>query len=119
MTGLERSKSKMRKLFPSSISRAKSRGAFRTEADAAMVHLIDSPRRLPATPIEQRLSSALKDAGPMAVALLVKRVAAELYSDELRKGAAVLDIGLIGDHIFDRDIIRDLAAGNGILWEIK
>jgi hypothetical protein len=114
MTGLERSGSIMRKLFT-----AKSGSAFRTEADAGMVRLIDSPRRLPATPIEQRLSSALKEAGPLPVALLVKRVAAELYGDELRKGAAVLDIGLLGDHIFNRDIIRELDAGNGILWAIK
>ena len=114
MTGLERSGSIMRNLFA-----AKSGGAFRAEADAAMVRLIDSPRRLPATPIEQRLSSALKEAGPIPVALLVKKVAAELYGDELRKGAAVLDIGLIGDHLFNRDIIRELDAGNGILWAIK
>jgi len=114
MTGLERSGSIMRKLFT-----AKSGGAFRTEADAGMVRLIDSPHRLPATPIEQRLSSALKEAGPLPVALLVKRVAVELYSDELCKGAAVLDIGLLGDHIFNRDIIRELDAGNGILWAIK
>jgi hypothetical protein len=119
MTGLERSRSKMHKLFPGSMSRAKAGDAFRADAEAEMVRLIDSPRRLSATPIEQRLSSALKEAGPLPVALLVKRVAAELYSDELRKGAAVLDIGLIGDHIFDRDIIRELDAGNGILWEIK
>jgi hypothetical protein len=109
----------MRKLFPGSMSRAKSGGAFKTEADAEMARLIDSPHRLPETPIEQRLSSALKEAGPLPVALLVKRVAAELYSDELRKGAAVLDIGLLGDHIFNRDIIRELDAGNGILWAIK
>jgi hypothetical protein len=119
MTGLERSGSKMRKLLPASMSRTKSGGAFKTEADAEMVQLIDSPRRLPTTPIEQRLSSALKEAGPIPVALLVKKVAAELYGDELRKGAAVLDIGLIGDHIFNRDIIRELDAGNGILWAIK
>jgi len=114
MTELERSRSKIGKLRPS-LSRMNSDAA----ADATDVHLIDSPRRLPATPIEQRLASALKETGPMSMIRLVKRVAAELYSDELRHGAGVLDIGLIGDRLFNRDIIRELNAANGILWEIN
>ncbi|HEY2919669.1 MAG TPA: hypothetical protein VGK77_11840 [Candidatus Binatia bacterium] len=115
MNGLERSKSKIRQFFPASLRR----GESGVSLSAAVVQLIDSPRRLPATPIEQRLSSALREAGPISLASLVKRVAAELYSDELRQGAAVLDIGLIGDRLFNRDIVRELTAGNGILWEIK
>jgi hypothetical protein len=114
MDGLERSKSKIRDLLPASLKRGESGVSLN-----AVVQLIDSPRRLPATPIEQRLSSALKEAGPISLANLVKRVAAELYSDELRRGAGVLDIGLIGDRLFNRDIVRELNAGNGILWEIK
>jgi hypothetical protein len=114
MDGLERSKSKIRDLLPASLKR----GESGVSLSAAVVQLIDSPRRLPATPIEQRLSSALKEAGPISLANLVKRVAAELYSDELRRGAGVLDIGLIGDRLFNRDIVRELNAGNGILWEI-
>lgn len=35
------------------------------------------------------------------------------------KGAAVLDIGLFGDRLFNRDIIQELRAGDGIFWEIK
>jgi hypothetical protein len=114
MDGLERSKSKIRDLLPASLKRGESSVSF----SAAVVQLIDSPRRLPATPIEQRLLSALKEAGPISLANLVKRVAAELYSDELRRGAGVLDIGLIGDRLFNHDIVRELNAGNGILWEI-
>lgn len=119
MTELERSGSKMRKLFTASMSRAKSGGAFGSEVDAAMVRLIDLPRRLPATPIEQRLASALKEACPISIASLVKRVAAELYSDELRQGAGILDIGLIGDRLFNRDVLRELRAADGVLWVIK
>jgi hypothetical protein len=115
MDGLERSKSKIRDFLPVSLRRE----ASGVSLSAAVVQLVDSPRRLPATPIEQRLSSALKETGPISLASLVKRVAAELYSDELRQGAGVLDIGLIGDRLFNRDIIRELDSGNGILWEIK
>jgi hypothetical protein len=119
MGGLAGSKSKIRDLFSASLTRGESDVSFNAAADIAVMQLIDSPRRLPATPIEERLASALKEAGPISIASLVKRVAAELYSDELRKGAGVLDIGLIGDRLFNRDIIRELNAGNGILWEIK
>jgi hypothetical protein len=115
MQGLERSKSKIRDFLTASLRREQSGVSL----SAAVVQLVDSPRRLPATPIEQRLSSALKETGPISLASLVKRVAAELYSDELRQGAGVLDIGLIGDRLFNRDIIRELDSGNGILWEIK
>jgi hypothetical protein len=119
MDGLERSRFKMRHLLPGSLGQAKSGRAFKDEADATVVRLIDSPRRLPETSIEQRLAFALKETGPISVASLVKRVASELYSDELRKGAGVLDIGLIGERLFNRDIIRELKTGNGILWEMK
>jgi hypothetical protein len=115
MRGLERSRAKIREFFPALLRR----GETAVSLSAAVVQLIDSPRRLPTTPIEQRLSSALKETAPISVANLVKRVAAELYSDELRQGAGVLDIGLIGDRLFNRDIIRALDSGNGILWEIK
>jgi hypothetical protein len=115
MHGLERSRAKLRNLLPKPLRR----GETGVSSSAAVVQPMNSPRRLPATPIEQRLSSALKETGPIALASLVKRVAAELYSDELRKGAGVLDIGLIGDRLFNRDIIRELNAGNGILWEVK
>ena len=115
MTSLERSRSKIRLLFPVSLRRERSK----TEADTAAVRLIESPHRLPTTPIEQRLVFVLKEVGPVTVAGLVKRVAAELYADELRGGAAVLDIGLIGDRLFNRDVVRELRAADGVLWEIK
>lgn len=116
MTVLERSRPIMRRLFAVSLRGEKSSGAL-TEADA-VVRLIESPRRLTTTHIEQRLVSVLKEAGPVTVASLIKRVAAELYADELRRGGGFLDIGLIGDRLFNRDIVRELDEGNGMLWEI-
>ena len=80
---------------------------------------IDSPQRLPATPIEHRLISALKKVGVISFEKLVKTVAADLYAEELRKGAGVLDIGLFGSRLFNDDVVRELNAGDGILWEIK
>jgi hypothetical protein len=90
-----------------------------TEAGSALVRLLDSPRRTPQTPIQQAVVAVLKEAGSSSLAVLVKRVSGELYRDELRKGAAVLDIGLFGDRLFNRDVVEELRAGNGIFWEIK
>jgi len=80
---------------------------------------MNPPRRAPITPIETRLSAALKNLGSVSPTRLVKTVAADLYAEELRQGAGVLDIGLLGHCLFERDILRELKAGDGILWEIK
>ena len=117
MTGSEAAKRHMRKLFPASLSRTKFDGDFKPAADVAIVRLLDSPLRLPATPVEQRLLAKLK-AGPVSFENLVQVVAADLYKEELRKGAGVLDIGLFGGRLFNNDIVRELKAADGILWEI-
>jgi hypothetical protein len=49
----------------------------------------------------------------------VNEIAAELYTDELRNGAGVLDLGLFGSRLFSGDVMRELKAGDGILWEIE
>lgn len=118
MTRLQPSRWKMRSLFPHLIGLSSSGRALRAEAPLAVVRLIERPGRLPGTPIEHRLAAALQDTGPVAFASLVKRVAADLYAEELRQGAGVLDIGLFGDHLFKQDVLRELKAGDGILWEI-
>jgi len=110
---------KMWKLLPGSSSRSRSDRAASVGGNTAIVRLIDSPRRSPTTQIEEQLVSALKKVGPVSSASLVKTIAADLYAAELRKGAAVLDIGLFGERLFTRDIIRELQAGDGILWDIK
>ena len=118
MTRLQSSGWNMRKFFAGSMSQRSSESS--EKSDTAVVQLIDSPRRSPVTPIEERLAAALKKSGrEVSVANLVKSVAADLYTEELRKGAGVLDIGLLGDRLFNADIIRELKAGDGILWEIK
>jgi hypothetical protein len=99
--------------------KAKSSRAGYAEGAAAAVRLIETPRRLPATPIEQALTSALKEIPVISMTRLVKEVAANLYAEELRKGAGVLDIGLYGDRLFNEDIVRELRGADGILWEIK
>lgn len=109
----------MLKLFPSSARRANSLSTARGKLDGAAVRLIQSPPRLPETPIEQRLAARLREAGPLSVSSLVTGVAADLYSDELRKGAGVLDIGLFGSRLFSADVVQELRAGEGILWKIE
>ena|SRR5919108_2541212 len=89
------------------------------ERSRAKIQLIDSSTPVAGNADRARLWSALKETGPILLANLVKRVAAELYKDELLQGAGVLDIGLIGDRLFNRDIIRELDPGKEILWEIK
>jgi hypothetical protein len=86
MHEFERSRAKIRDFFPASFSR----GETDVSLSAAVVQLIDSPRRLPETPIERRLWSALKETCPILLVSLVRRVAAELYKDELRHGARSL-----------------------------
>ena len=119
MTGFEAARRTMQKLFRPSSSRADFDGAIEPAADVTIVRLIDFPRRLPATPVEQRVMSTLKKTGTVSLEKLVKTVAGELYAEELRKGAGVLDIGLFGNQLFNNDVVRELDAGNGVLWEIK
>ena len=111
---------KMLKLFPSPARRANSPGTAGSKSDAAAVRLIDAPRRLPETLIEQQLvSRLLKEPGAVSFSTLVNAVATDLYTDELRNGAGVLDIGLFGSRLFNNEVIQELKAGDGILWKIK
>jgi hypothetical protein len=119
MTKSEPAGWKMRKLFRAPSNRPSFDDAPKPSAGAAIVQQIDSPHRLPATPIEHRLTSALRKVGVISFEKLVKTVAADLYAEELRKGAGVLDIGLFGSRLFNDDVARELKAADGILWEIK
>jgi hypothetical protein len=119
MTKSEPAGWKMRKLFRAPSNRPSFDDALKPSAGEAIVQQIDSPHRLPATPIEHRLTSALRKVGVISFEKLVKSVAADLYAEELRKGAGVLDIGLFGSRLFNDDVVRELKAANGILWEIK
>ena len=110
---------KMRQFLHGSSSQRKSAHLNSVKTDGAVVCLIATPRREPMTPIEQRLIAMLKNAGPMPFAALVKTAAKDLYLEELRQGAGVLDIGLFGEGLFNRDLVRELLSGDGVLWEIK
>ena len=119
MTRSEPISRKMRRFFHGSLSQRKSAHFNSVKTDGAVVRLIAAPRREPMTPIEQRLITMLKNVGPIPFATLVKTAAKDLYIEELRQGAGVLDIGLFGDGLFNRDLVRELLSGDGVLWEIK
>src|SRR5262249_237988 len=119
MTGLQPSRWEMRKLFAGSLSRSNWAGPFKAKAEAGIVRLIDSPHRLPATPLQHRVVSTLKRTGEVPFGNLVKTVADELYAEELHKGSGVLDIGLFGSSLFNSDVVQELQAADGILWEIR
>ena len=108
----------MGRLFQGLSSQTDTEGSVSAKTDAVAVRLIDSPRRVPATPIEQRLISTLRETESISFATLVNAVSADLYAEELRTGAGALDIGLFGSRLFNGDVIRELKAGDGILWKI-
>jgi len=75
--------------------------------------------RSPATTVERLSVEVLKREGRTSLVKLVERVAREIYSDEVRRGAWVLDIGLYGPDLFVAEVISELKAANGILWKIE
>lgn len=84
-----------------------------------VVRLIEPLPRPTVTPIERLAVSSLKQEGAIPFRLLVERVASAVYFEELRNGAWILDLGLFGPRLFVRDVVREIEAGNGILWEIE
>lgn len=48
----------------------------------------------------------------------MRRVAEDLYQEELHLGAAIVDIGLFGSGLFDRDVSAAIKAADGILWKV-
>ena len=76
------------------------------------------PEQVPSSPIAQSLYAVLAQRGPIPVDTLAKIVADSLYDDELRRGASVLDIGMLGARLFENEVLRELHAGNGIFWDI-
>lgn len=83
------------------------------------VRLLDSSGGSPVTPIEKLTVTALKDQGPTPFPALVERVAREIYLDEIRTGAWVLDIGLYGAGLFVRSVTSELKSRDGTLWKIE
>jgi hypothetical protein len=71
------------------------------------------------TPVERLAVSRLKREGAMPLPALAQLVARDLYADELRHGAWAVDIGMFDRDVFVPDVVRELEAANGILWEIE
>lgn len=83
-----------------------------------VVRLVDTQRREAEAPIELQIISILKEAGSVSYNHLVQRIARDLYEGELRRGAAVVDIGMFGSGLFEREVVEALKGGDGTLWEI-
>jgi hypothetical protein len=68
---------------------------------------------------ERMVCQILEAEGPRPAAELVKRVAQEIYYEELRLGAEVFEIGIFGPAIFERDVQEFLESmvGRGITVE--
>lgn len=69
----------------------------------AMLILKDAGRAR--TDMERLVCGILQSEGPKTVSDLVKRVADEMYYEELRNGAWAVDIGIWGPSLFNRDAL--------------
>jgi hypothetical protein len=87
------------------------------ERDSA-VHLIERPGRAPSNQLEHLIVSILKAKGAVPFRSLVRQAAADLYREEMRNGAGVLDIGLFGGSLFAGEVAGEVKAGDGVLWQI-
>jgi hypothetical protein len=118
VTSVQPSGWKIGKLFTGPFSRTISEAA-QIEMDKTVVQLIESPLQAAATPLQRRLIFTLQAIGGGSFTGLVQAVADDLYAEELRMGAGVLDIGLFGRGLYHQDVIRELWAGDGTLWQIS
>ncbi len=94
------------------------RSTSRTAAKNVLVRL-EACSPDPETPVERVIVSLLAETGPMTLDRLAQRVASELYRDELRRGASVLDIGLFGSRLLVPDVVGEIEARDGTLWRIE
>jgi hypothetical protein len=63
--------------------------------------------------------STLETTGNAPFYLLVERIADQLYREELRQGAWILDIGLFGSSLLISSVAQEIEAANGVLWKIE
>ena len=95
------------------------RNATDTNTSDPNVRPIEPLLRQPTTDIERLAVAALKQGSTTSLGSLVNRVARELYKEEVARGAGALDIGLFGPKLFINDVVFELRAGNGTLWDIE
>ncbi len=86
--------------------------------EGVTIRLLESSRP-PATPVERLAVETLKREGPTSFKRLVERIAREVYFDEVRNGAWILDIGLFGPDLFVPEVNFELKAADGVLWKIE
>ena len=63
-----------------------------TDPEFTVVQPVAAPRSAPSALIAQRIAATLDKAGLLSFDTLVETVAEELYQQELRYGASVIDI---------------------------
>ena len=118
MTDLQRSRGFLPKIFSFARGKTDSSDAASGITTGPIVRLVNTRRREAVTVIELQIVSMLKEAGSVSHDHLVQRVARDLYEGELRRGAAVVDIGLFGSRLFEHEVVETLKHGDGALWEI-
>jgi hypothetical protein len=82
------------------------------------IRLLEASRP-PVRSVERLAVEILKREGRTSFTDLVEHIARELYFDELRHGASVLDIGLYGPDLCVPNVASELKLGDGILWKIE
>jgi hypothetical protein len=99
--------------------RANRPGLSQESSRDLMVRLIEPVASVGESPIEREAILNLKQQGVLPFSLLVQQVALRLYLDELRNGAAAVDIGFFGASLFVPEVVKVIHEGNGILWKIS
>ena len=89
-----------------------------TVRDMLRVERADFPTRKPTTAVDLWVISVLERGGPAVFGELVKQIADQMYLEELRHGAAVIDIGLFGARLFHAQAAAILERGDGVWWTI-
>lgn len=84
-----------------------------------VVRLLEPVPTALTTPIERLAISSLQREGVLSFESLVRQVAFDLYHEELRIGAGVLDIGFYGSGLFVSQVAREIRARSGALWKIE
>lgn len=86
--------------------------------ETAPVRLLVPPARGPETALERAIVETLTARGPQGVRPLVSLVARTIYRNELADGGWLVDLGMLGEGVFVTDVVRTLAAGHGVLWDV-
>src|SRR5262245_57869293 len=84
-----------------------------------IVRLIEPLASAGLSQIERLDVLKLSQEGALPLELLAERVATDLYHEELRNGAWVVDIGFFGNRLFVPDVIKEIQQRNGSLWKIE